>query len=52
VRANPSLELELVATGGHVGFLEGSPWAPRFWADTAAARFLANALQASARSLK
>lgn len=52
VRANPSLELQLVATGGHVGFLEGSPWAPRFWADTAAARFLANELQASARSLK
>ena len=52
VRANSSLELQLVATGGHVGFLEGSPWAPRFWADTAAARFLANELQSSARSLK
>ena len=27
--------------GGHVGFVEGPPWAPRFWAEEEAARFLA-----------
>jgi hypothetical protein len=39
--ANPSLQLVLHGTGGHVGFLEGTPWRPRFWADEEAARFLA-----------
>ena len=26
--------------GGHVGFLEGRPWAPRFWAERQVVRFL------------
>ena len=30
--------------GGHVGFVEGPPWAPRFWAEREAARFLAATL--------
>jgi predicted alpha/beta-fold hydrolase len=38
---NPALQLVLHASGGHVGFLEGTPWRPRFWADEEAARFLA-----------
>jgi predicted alpha/beta-fold hydrolase len=45
VRANPHLSLELVPRGGHVGFLEGSPWAARFWADEAAAHFVAGTLE-------
>lgn len=44
-RSNRRLTLELAPTGGHVGFMEGAPWAPRFWADTAAAEFLAGALR-------
>jgi predicted alpha/beta-fold hydrolase len=42
--ANPRLSWVVEGRGGHVGFLEGSPWAPRFWADAAAADFLAEAL--------
>jgi len=45
-RANPALDLRLEHEGGHVGFLEGSPGAPRFWADEAAADFLSDALGA------
>lgn len=41
VGANPSLALTLTDEGGHVGFIEGPPWAPRFWAEAEAARFLA-----------
>jgi predicted alpha/beta-fold hydrolase len=43
-RANPSLYWSLEERGGHVGFVEGWPWAPRFWADAAAADFLAGGL--------
>jgi predicted alpha/beta-fold hydrolase len=37
---NPALQLVAHARGGHVGFLEGTPLRPRFWADEEAARFL------------
>jgi predicted alpha/beta-fold hydrolase len=40
-RRNAALQLVLHGSGGHVGFLEGAPWRPRFWADEEAARFLA-----------
>jgi predicted alpha/beta-fold hydrolase len=40
--ANPALRLVLHGLGGHVGFLEGTPWAPRFWADEESARFFAH----------
>lgn len=43
-RANASLSLSLEERGGHVGFVEGLPWAPRFWADAAGADFLARLL--------
>jgi uncharacterized protein len=33
-----------VRTGGHVGFIGGSPLRPRFWAEEEAARFLATVL--------
>jgi len=36
-----AVALEAVASGGHVGFVEGPPWAPRYWAETRAADFLA-----------
>lgn len=43
-RANPNVVWSLQEAGGHVGFLEGPPWAPGFWADEATADFLADAL--------
>lgn len=45
VTRNDMLQLVLHASGGHVGFLEGTPWRPRFWADEEAARFLAEQLR-------
>lgn len=39
-KENPALHLVLHGRGGHVGFLEGSPWRPTFWADEESARFL------------
>lgn len=41
---NPQLSMVRHRRGGHVGFLEGPPWAPRFWADEEAARYLAGQL--------
>jgi len=38
---NPAITLALQPRGGHVGFLEGSPRRPAFWADSEAARYLA-----------
>ena len=44
---NRALHLALQRRGGHVGFLEGSPWRPSFWGDEEAARFLADVLHAT-----
>jgi uncharacterized protein len=44
VRANPWLQAVVTERGGHVGFIEGQPWAPRFWAEEQAARYLAGLL--------
>lgn len=44
-RENPMLTLVLRPSGGHVGFLEGTPWAPRFWGDEEGARVLADSLK-------
>ena len=42
--ANPSLTWSLEERGGHVGFVEGPPWKPVFWADAAGAAFLSSTL--------
>ncbi|MBD0320138.1 MAG: hydrolase, partial [Gemmatimonadetes bacterium] len=44
VEANPSLAAVFTEHGGHVGFIQGTPWAPEFWAEQEAARFLAERL--------
>jgi hypothetical protein len=44
IRANPALELRLTRRGGHVGFIEGEPWAPRFWVERESAAHLAESL--------
>lgn len=41
---NPHLVHGVTDRGGHVGFVEGSIWAPCFWAESEAARFLAHHL--------
>jgi predicted alpha/beta-fold hydrolase len=46
VASNPALEAMFTSTGGHVGFVSGPPWAPRFWAESTAAEFLADHLSA------
>lgn len=39
--ANPWVETAFTERGGHVGFIEGGPLRPRFWAEREAVRFLA-----------
>ncbi|MDD9981000.1 MAG: hydrolase [Gammaproteobacteria bacterium] len=49
----PSIRLELSATGGHVGFVEGrAPWSARYWLEDRIVRFLSEKLgtDRSARS--
>jgi uncharacterized protein len=45
VATNPAVSAVITPAGGHVGFIEGPPWAPRFWAEAEAARFLAGRLR-------
>lgn len=42
---NPYLSEGITTSGGHVGFVGGSLWAPVFWAETEAVRFLATHLE-------
>ncbi len=44
IASNGCLRSAVAARGGHVGFVAGSPWAPMFWAERRAARFLAEQL--------
>ncbi len=44
IAANPWLIPAFTREGGHVGFIEGQPWRPRFWVEDEAARFLAERL--------
>ncbi len=45
LRSNPAIVSVISDHGGHVGFVEGPPWAPRFWAEAEAARFLGEILK-------
>jgi predicted alpha/beta-fold hydrolase len=42
---NPAIDARISERGGHVGFVTGPPWRPRFWAEREAARFLAGRLE-------
>jgi len=46
--ANPMIDLLIHPSGGHVGFLGGTPINPSFWAESEGARFLAEQLSAAA----
>ncbi|HEX2191032.1 MAG TPA: hydrolase, partial [Longimicrobiaceae bacterium] len=46
-RENPFITAAFTEHGGHVGFVAGTPWAPEFWAEAEAARFLAARLEGS-----
>ena len=39
-RDNSSVHLEVTGAGGHVGFVAGPPWQPRFWAEERVLDFL------------
>ena len=44
IEANPELVEGFTEHGGHIAFVEGAPWRPRFWAERQAARFLSQLL--------
>lgn len=44
-RANPFVAVETTPDGGHVGFIAGPPWAPRFWAEERSAAYLDGELE-------
>jgi predicted alpha/beta-fold hydrolase len=46
---NPAIDARINECGGHVGFVTGSPWRPRFWAEREAGRFLAGRLSRPTR---
>ncbi len=41
---SPEVTLELSAHGGHVGFVQGSPWRPTYWLEKRIPQFLRNHL--------
>jgi uncharacterized protein len=41
IKENRAITASVQKLGGHVGFIYGSPWQPRFWAESNGARFLA-----------
>lgn len=47
-RANPHVQFLATPHGGHVGFVEGSLWRPRFWAEAQALAYLDGFAQSSA----
>jgi predicted alpha/beta-fold hydrolase len=48
-RMNPSLHLEFVEHGGHVGFISGTlPWRPFYYAEWRVAEFLASSIREAA----
>jgi uncharacterized protein len=49
IASNPWLQSAFTAHGGHVGFVEGTPLRPRFWAEREAVRFLVEQMEPNVR---
>ena len=47
--ASPDVQCLFTQAGGHVGFVEGPPWAARSWAEARAVEFLAGCLEGARR---
>jgi predicted alpha/beta-fold hydrolase len=47
--ASPEVSCLFPEAGGHVGFVEGPPWAARSWAEARAVEFLAGCLEGAGR---
>ena len=45
---SPSVQMELYEHGGHVGFVSGPPWRPRYWLEERIPAYLERALGAAA----
>lgn len=48
---NPALTVEFLDSGGHVGFVTGSPFRPRYYAEWRAAQFVAENCRARSNSI-
>ena len=48
--ASPTVRCLFTRSGGHVGFVEGPPWAARSWAEAHAVEFLAGCLESAGSS--
>ena len=49
-RANPAVTLEVTAGGGHVAFVAGPPWAPRYFAESRVLDFFSSVSGRALRS--
>lgn len=47
---SPMVRYELSRQGGHVGFLHGTPWRPRFWLEERISQWLREQTQGRAGS--
>ena len=46
---SPLVRYELSRCGGHVGFLHGTPWRPRFWLEERISQWLREQTQDASR---
>ncbi|MNE08093.1 putative hydrolase [compost metagenome] len=46
---SPMVRYELSRRGGHVGFLHGTPWRPRFWLEERISLWLREQTQGASR---
>jgi hypothetical protein len=47
---SPAVTLEISEGGGHVGFVTGTPWRPRYWLEERIPQFLAKVIESTAKA--